>query len=166
MGTRFSKIYIRINTELNIFSKSSFFYLLFISIIVSGNCLYAQKNFRPATASGSDHSWFKNGKINIINSSHQDIAWMDSIGACEIWRDVNMITPSLQIMESNPNFCFTVENAMYLEEYLKRHPDKYDEILKYTKEGRLEWGATYNQPYESMYDGEALIRQTYLEEKC
>jgi alpha-mannosidase len=54
---------------------------------------------------------------------------------------------------------------MYLGEYLKRHPEKYNEILKYTKEGRLEWGATYNQPYESMYDGEALIRQTDLGRK-
>jgi alpha-mannosidase len=165
MGTRFIKIYIGTKTEVNSFIKSSFFYLLFISNIVASNCLYAQNNFRPATASGTDHFWFAGGKINIINSSHQDIAWMDSIGACEIWRDVNMITPSLQIMASNPKFCFTVENAMYLEEYLKRHPDKYDEILKYTKEGRLEWGATYNQPYESMYDGEALIRQTYLGRK-
>ena len=126
---------------------------------------FSQNNFRPSTSKSTDHSYFKSGKINIINSSHQDIAWMDSIGACEIWRDVNMISPSLRIMETNPRFCFTVENAMYLGEYLKRHPEKYDEILKFTLEGRLEWGATYNQPYESMYDGEALIRQTYLGRK-
>ena len=126
---------------------------------------FSQSNYRPSSSKSTDHSYFKNGKVNIINSSHQDIAWMDSIVACEIWRDENMITPSLQIMGSNPRFCFTVENAMYLGEYLKRHPEKYDEILKYSREGRLEWGATYNQPYESMYDGEALIRQTYLGRK-
>jgi alpha-mannosidase len=144
-------------------AKKNFLYLG-LSLILTQSIL-AQTDYRPASSKGTSHSYFKKGKINIINSSHQDIAWMDSIGACEIWRDVNMITPSLQIMEDNPKFCFTVESAMYLGEYLKRHPDKYDEILRLTREGRLEWGATYNQPYESMYDGEALIRETYLGRK-
>lgn len=125
----------------------------------------AQNNYRPATSVSTDHSYFKGGKINIINSSHQDIAWMDSIGVCEKWRDENMITPVLNIMENNKSFCFTMEDALCLKEYLKRHPEKYPEILKFTREGRLEWGATYSQPYESMYDGEALIRQTYLGRK-
>jgi alpha-mannosidase len=140
-------------------------YLIIIVLAIPGQSIVAQNNYRPATSKGTDHSYFKNGKINIINSSHQDIAWMDSIGACEIWRDENMITPVLEIMATNKSFCFTVEDALCLKEYLKRHPEKYPEILKYTKEGRLEWGATYVQPYESMYDGEALIRQTYLGRK-
>jgi alpha-mannosidase len=127
--------------------------------------IIAQDNYRPATSVNTDHSYFKDGKINIISSSHQDIAWMDSIGACEKWRDENMITPVLKILENNKNFCYTVEDALCLKEYLKRHPEKYPEILKFTLEGRLEWGATYCQPYESMYDGEALIRQTYLGRK-
>jgi alpha-mannosidase len=133
------------------------------TIWVSGTV--AQNNYRPATSVSTDHSYFKGGIINIINSSHQDIAWMDSIGACERWRDENMITPVLNILERNKSFRFTVEDALCLKEYLKRHPDKYNEILKFTQEGRLEWGATYSQPYESMYDGEALIRQTYLGRK-
>ena len=90
---------------------------------------------------------------------------MDSIGACEKWRDEYMITPVLKIMAENPGFRFTVEDALCLKEYLERHPDSYSDILKFTREGRLEWGATYVQPYESMYDGEALIRQTYLGRK-
>ena len=139
--------------------------LFLIILLVWNYGAVAQNGYRPASAKGSDHSFFKGGKINIINSSHQDIAWMDSIGACEKWRDENMITPALKILASNKDFCFTSEDALCLREYLKRHPDSYPEILKYTKEGRLEWGATYVQPYESMYDGEALIRQTYLGRK-
>ncbi len=134
-------------------------------IAILGQTIEAQNNYRPATSKGTDHSWFRNGKINIISSSHQDIAWMDSIGACEKWRDENMITPVLRILAENSSFCFTVEDALCLKEYLNRHPDRYNDILKYTKEGRLEWGATYVQPYESLYDGEALIRQTYLGRK-
>ena len=134
-------------------------------LVIWSQSVAGQVNYRPATSTSTDHSYFRSGKINIINSSHQDIAWMDSIGACEKWRDEHMITPVLNIMSGNKSFCFTVEDALCLREYLKRHPEKYPEILKFTGEGRLEWGATYTQPYESMYDGEALIRQTYLGRK-
>jgi alpha-mannosidase len=113
----------------------------------------------------SDYSWFRNGTISVIPSSHQDIAWMDSIGKCIEFRDVNMITPALKRMQQNINFKFSVEDALSLREYLHRHPGSQAEILKYTLEGRLEWGATYKQPYESMYDGESLIRQAYLGRK-
>jgi len=145
--------------------KTSIKCLIIILFLFWNSNIEAQTNYRPATSAGNDHSYFKNGKINIINSSHQDIAWMDSIGACEKWRDENMITPVLNIMSGNRSFCFTVEDALCLKEYLKRNPEKYSDILKFTLEGRLEWGATYSQPYESMYDGEALIRQTYLGRK-
>lgn len=113
----------------------------------------------------SPKSYFEKGRLFIINSSHQDIAWMDSPDACVQFRDEHVITPALQRMSESPTFCFSVEDALSLREYLERHPEKYDEILKYTKEGRLEWGATYKQPYFSMHDGEALVRQTYFGRK-
>jgi alpha-mannosidase len=142
--------------------------LIILIITISYGCivnLQAQTNYRPHGSKNTDHSYFKKGTVGFINSSHQDIAWMDSISACEKFRDEKMITPVLAIMKVNPNYCFRVEDALSLREYLKRHPDRYNDILKYTKEGRLEWGGTYNMPYESMYDGEALIRETYLGRK-
>jgi alpha-mannosidase len=90
---------------------------------------------------------------------------MDSPEECIRFRDEKMLTPALERMAKNKNYCFSVEDALSLREYLERHPDSYDEILQYTKEGRLEWGATNKQPYQSMYDGEALIRQTYFGRK-
>ena len=139
--------------------------LVFSLLCIITSVSLAQTDYRPSNSQSKDCRYFKNGKINIIPSSHQDIAWMDSIGACEMWRDEKMLTPVLSIMKRNPKFCFSCEDGMQLMEYVKRHPDRYDEILKYTKEGRLEWGATYNNPYESMYDGEALIRQVYMGKK-
>lgn len=125
----------------------------------------AQLKSSAVKAAKADYSWFKGGTISIFPSSHQDIAWMDSIGKCIEFRDVRMITPVLERLRSNPGFRFSVEDALCLREYLDRHPESLDEILKYTREGRLEWGATYIQPYESMYNGEALIRQAYLGRK-
>lgn len=119
----------------------------------------------PFSQGQNNKSYFKDGKFFFINSSHQDIAWMDTPDVCIKFRDEQMITPALKRLAESPDFCFSVEDALSLREYLERHPEKYNEILKYTKEGRLEWGATYKQPYQSMCDGEALIRQVYYGKK-
>lgn len=110
-------------------------------------------------------NYFKNGKIHLVNSSHQDIAWVNSPDVCKYDRTHHIMLPLLKRMGENPNVRFSVESAMYLIEFLEQYPDKYDEVLKYTREGRLEWGATYSQPYQGLYDGEALLRQTYLGRK-
>lgn len=115
--------------------------------------------------SNTAYSHFTGGKIHVVPSSHQDIAWMDTPDKCMEFRDKYMITPALARLKENKEFCFSVENALNLYEYLEKHPDRIDDIIKYTSEGRLEWGATYNQPYEGLYEGEALIREVYYGKK-
>jgi alpha-mannosidase len=105
------------------------------------------------------------GKMHIMASSHQDIAWMDSPQACVEDRDNLLITPALKILEENPNYYNDMEDILILREYLGRHPEKKKLIHQLTSEGRLTWGASYMQPYEEMYFGEALIRQFYLGRK-
>jgi len=102
------------------------------------------------------------GHLHIISSSHQDIAWMDSPEKCIVFRDTNCITPALAMMAKDPAYSFTMENMLNLMEYVERHPERAEEIARLTREGRMEWGATFNQPYESLYSGEQLIRQTYF----
>jgi alpha-mannosidase len=102
------------------------------------------------------------GRLHIISSSHQDIAWMDSPEKCIVFRDTNCITPALAMMAKDPAYSFTMENMLNLAEYLERHPDRAEEIGRLTREGRMEWGATYNQPYESLLSGEQLVRETYF----
>jgi len=102
------------------------------------------------------------GRLHIISSSHQDIAWMDSPEKCIAFRDTNCITPALAMMAKDSAYSFTMENMLNLMEYLERHPERADEVARLTREGRMEWGATFNQPYESLYSGEQLIRQAYF----
>jgi alpha-mannosidase len=101
-------------------------------------------------------------RLHIISSSHQDIAWMDSPEKCVAFRDTNCITPALAMMAGDPDYTFTMENMLNLREYLERHPERAEEVAGLTREGRLEWGATFNQPYESLLSGEQLVRQVYL----
>ncbi|GAI72392.1 unnamed protein product, partial [marine sediment metagenome] len=84
---------------------------------------------------------------------------------CIKWRDLRWITPSLQLLKDNPQYYITMEDVRMLKEYLERHPEKKKEIIELTREGRLEWGGTYNQPYEGLESGEQLIRQVYFGKK-
>jgi len=102
------------------------------------------------------------GRLHIISSSHQDIAWMDSPEKCIAFRDANCITPALAMMAKDPAYSFTMENMLNLMEYLERHPERAEEVGRLTRDGRMEWGATFNQPYESLLSGEQLVRETYF----
>ncbi len=64
------------------------------------------------------------GRLHIISSSHQDIAWMDSPEKCIVFRDTNCITPALAMMAKDPAYSFTMENMLNLAEYLERHPER------------------------------------------
>lgn len=107
-------------------------------------------------------SRLRDGEVHIINSSHQDIAWMDSPQQCIIDRDEQLVTPALRQLSEHPDYGHDLEDALILREYLERHPESKDEIYKFSKKGRITWGAAYNAPYEEMYAGESLVRQFYL----
>lgn len=110
-------------------------------------------------------SRMRDGVIHIINSSHQDIAWMDDPEQCAEDRDLLLITPALTQLGENPDYRLDMENVLMLREYLERHPDRKEELYKYMRQGRVTWGASYSAPYEEMYSGEGLIRQFYLGRK-
>ena len=108
------------------------------------------------------NSRFAAGYIELITSSHQDIAWMDNPTSCMELRDTMILTPAFDLLARNPDYHYTAEQALMLYEYLQRHPERLPEIQQYSRAGRLEWGASFNQPYEGLYYGESLLRQFYF----
>ena len=105
--------------------------------------------------------YFEGGSILIVPSSHQDIAWMDSIARCVEQRDRQVITPAMAIMAKDPGYHFSLENSLSVMEYLGRHPDRKAQMAEFVRKGQLDIGATYNEPYESLFASESLVRQTY-----
>jgi alpha-mannosidase len=133
------------------------------AIVLSGTAMEKRTPaVNPAQETGPRTSPPAAGGLSIISSSHQDIAWMDSPEKCVEFRDRNVITPALAMLGKNGTYAFSMENMLNLMEYLERHPDRKDEIARYTREGRMEWGATFNQPYESLLGGEQLVREVYF----
>ncbi len=129
-------------------------------IVLSGT-----RNFQPKTVARLlelSESPMSTGEIFLMNSSHQDIAWMDSPEQCIIERDTMLITPTLDMAIQDPGYRFDFEHVLMLKEYIHRHPDKKEMIRQMLSDGRITCGATYIQPYEEMYSGEALARQFYF----
>lgn len=125
-------------------------YSLLIAFCVVSLCATAQSNY------------LKKGHVNFALSSHQDIAWMDVPDKCTEFRIEKLLMPSLRMLEKDSSYCFTMEYALTLEEFLKKYPERKDELMQLTAKKRLDWGATFNQPYEGLLSGESLIRETYL----
>lgn len=128
-------------------------------------CLVINRLYRPKTGSNLlklSRSEMKNGTIYLMNSSHQDIAWMDSPGKCVIDRDTMLLDPLFEKAVVNDSYRFDIEDALMLKEYITRHPEKKKIIRDLLKEGRISCGSTFIQPYEEMYSGEALARQFYF----
>jgi alpha-mannosidase len=140
-------------------TRARFLILTLAALFVLGASMSAEQNSGTSQAGAALPLPFR---LGIISSSHQDIAWMDSPEACRKYRDEHCITPALEMMRRNPDYRFVMENMLNLLEYIETHPERRAEIERFTREGRLEWGATFNQPYESLMSGEELVRETYF----
>ncbi len=102
------------------------------------------------------------GTIYLMNSSHQDIAWMDSPEKCILERDTMLLSPLFEMAQKDENYRFDVEDALMIKEFIERHPGKKGLVREMLKSGRISCGSTFTQPYEEMYSGEALARQFYF----
>ncbi|SMG41193.1 glycoside hydrolase family 38 N-terminal domain-containing protein [Arenibacter troitsensis] len=131
-----------------------------IEITARNSKLNQEQLFTPLVT--SDWGYFKEGTFHIISSSHQDIAWMDTPEYCMHERVNEIIAPALDIMKSDKDYYFGMEQALNLKEFVEAHPERKNEVIERYKEGRFTWGATYNQPYEGMQMGEQLIREMYF----
>ena len=134
---------------------------------IKNDTLYldAQRLYRPKTGSNLlklSRSKMKNGTIYLMNSSHQDIAWMDTPGKCVIDRDTMLLDPLFEKAVVSVSYRFDIEDALMLKEYIDRHPEKKKIVGNLLKEGKISCGSTFIQPYEEMYSGEALARQFYF----
>jgi alpha-mannosidase len=141
--------------------------------LLKGNLLYQQQRennhfsyretYSNATEQMLENSerWWSHSLTHIMVSSHQDVAWMDTPYRCEEMRDKHIVTPALKLLAQYPDYCYNLEQSLIVQEYIKRNPEKLDEIKKYVAQGRLSIGASYTQPYEEMQQPEALVRQFY-----
>ena len=108
---------------------------------------------------------YEDGLVSVMNSSHQDIAWVDRPEVCIILRDTLLLKPVLKDAFVRDDYGFDIEDALMLREYLERHPESKEQLTILLNKKLISVGATYNCPYEDMYDAEDQVRQLYLGKK-
>ena len=146
-------------------------YLFYISILLFF-CLPGKANEKPSVLKVNNQTFevlkkvssssLANGEVLLSLTTHQDLGWVDEIENCVVMRDTQWIAPFMERLTLEQGFEMDIEQASIIQEYIGRHPDKKDEIIKRLKEGRMLIGSTYTQPYEEMYFSESLARQFYL----
>lgn len=159
----------------NLFSKClKVFLLCFTLFIWMKDTVRAQSNNEKALKV-SNNSFELLKQINELSSgkasiyltitTHQDLAWINSIEKCIIDRDTLWLTPFIKRLRESPSFQMDIEQSSVIREYINRHPEAKDTLVKYMNEGRILVGAAFTQAYEDMYSGESLARQFYFGKK-
>jgi len=124
----------------------------------------------PAAGTVSAQNWgaLTDGTIHVMLSSHQDLGWENSIPICNEIRNDKIIKPVLGWMDqTDSDYRYTFEYVYALMHYLdtSTDPEALDKVRKHTSSGRFQWGAAYNDFYESLYSSEGVVRQFYLGKK-
>ena len=111
----------------------------------------------PATTDAQ--SYFKTGTVYLVQSSHHDLGWHKDTYEGESRFTIQEIDRALDMMNEDPDFTFCGEYVIWLYDYVQKRPDRVPELTKRFKEGRMEWGAGYTQPYTTLLTSEQLARQ-------
>lgn len=107
-------------------------------------------------------SYFDGGDVLVHSTNHNDLGWLGTQFETADYRSKEIILPALKIMESAPEFNYTMEAVAYLREFLERHPEKKEEIFRRTAERRFSWGAVYTLSLQEQVGAEKLVRQFYF----
>ncbi len=98
-------------------------------------------------------------KLYIISSFHYDYIYLkDSESYFEI--SFRILDKALDILEKEQDWCFTIEQTILVEEYLRRFPEKKGLMQNFVQEGRLAFApGMYVMPDMNMIDVESLCLQ-------
>jgi len=101
---------------------------------------------------------------DIIPHTHADLTWPDWQKVC-LNALVESIVNTLEILKTHPDFRFSMETVYPLEQFLKRYPEKCDEIRSLIEKDVFDCGALYTGPWEVVCGQEGLIRHLYYGKK-
>ncbi len=73
-------------------------------------------------------------------------------------RGVGVISKALSLLENRPEFHLLIETLVFVDHYLKVHPEDVNRVRKHIADGRLEVGAAWAEIGQNLQIGEDLIR--------
>ena len=103
--------------------------------------------------------------LNLVECSHHDLGWHKCGYEAEAAFTFDEINTALDMMKSDPAFTWSHESCGFLYEYLRRFPERREELTRRIAEGRFDVGAGCCQPYTSFVTSEMLVRNFTLGKK-
>ncbi|NIA31467.1 MAG: hypothetical protein GWP06_16360, partial [Actinobacteria bacterium] len=103
----------------------------------------------------------ENLQVYIVPHSHADLSWPHTP---EVSTNLNVeaIHESINILKDLPNFRFSEEDVFVFREFLRRYPERMEEVKNLLHKNILECGGFYFGPSEALLGGEGLIRNLYF----
>ncbi|VAX28744.1 hypothetical protein MNBD_IGNAVI01-110, partial [hydrothermal vent metagenome] len=104
---------------------------------------------------------YEDFQIYIVPHSHADLSWP---ATPEVSTNLNVkaIQESINILADLPDFKFSEEDVFVLREFLRRYPERFEEVKSLLHKNILECGGFYLGPSETLLGGEGLIRNLYF----
>ena len=102
----------------------------------------------------------ENLQVYIVPHSHADLSWPHTP---EVSTNLNVeaIHESINILKDLPDFRFSEEDVFVFREFLRRYPERMEEVRNLLHKNILECGGFYFGPSEALLGGEGLIRNLY-----
>lgn len=104
----------------------------------------------------------KESKIHVVPTFHHDIAYLKP-ERDYTQKAVEILDKALFLMEQDPAYTFTVEQAYFMEAYLQVRPENCDKLKIFVKNGQLQFAPGFwSVPDMCMPGGESIYMQATL----
>ena len=96
-------------------------------------------------------------QVHIISSFHYDYLYLEN-SETYFQLGFRILDKAMELLEAEPEWNFTVEQTILIEEYLHRFPEKRSVMRRFAREGRLSFApGMYVMPDMNMVDAESLF---------
>ena len=96
-------------------------------------------------------------QVHIISSFHYDYLYLEN-SETYFQLGFRILDKAMELLEAEPEWNFTVEQTILIEEYLRRFPEKRPVMRRFAGEGRLACApGLYVMPDMNMVDAESLF---------
>lgn len=99
------------------------------------------------------------GSIMLLEEAHSDILWLGKQN--DMLVDAELIQQAMGLVAQNPGFAWEHECVLFLRAFLAFYPDLEDDLVDMMRNGTMDIGGTFTEPFEETLYGELLVRQVY-----
>ncbi|MFC1715426.1 glycosyl hydrolase-related protein [Candidatus Poribacteria bacterium] len=100
-----------------------------------------------------------NSLAYLVPFSHLDLYWLGEREEC-LSRGNMIITSAIEIAEKYPEFRFLIEDIVFVDYFIKSHPEQHGVLKELIHKGQIEIGPKWAGIHQDVQCGEDLVRNT------